>query len=294
MKILICSDGMPAAESATRLAGLVAPKLQAAVTLLGIAEKSSDEPALWSALEKEAGSLRARSVPPEIVLGFGEPVQQIVEQTGKTSYDLVLIGARRTESSGSYWRTEKTYEVIKSIEPPVLVAIGDCEKIKRILVCTGGKEFIEQALELTGKLAAPLGASITLLHIMAEPPAMYADLVRLEEDVDRLLHSNSELGINLARQKKYLEQLGVATDVRIRHGIVIDQVLAEFNQGDYDLVVTGSSRARGMLRHYIMGDVTRMIVDRVNCPVLIARSGRISGPRGCLSTVRRWFHPSGR
>jgi len=48
---------------------------------------------------------------------------------------------------------------------------------------------------------------------MAEPPAIYADLVRLEEDVTRLLESNSELGINLRTQKQDLEKLGVPTEV---------------------------------------------------------------------------------
>src|SRR5437016_12992575 len=84
---------------------------------------------------------------------------------------------------------------------------------------------------------------------MAEPPAIYADLVRLEEDVTRLLESNSELGINLRTQKQDLEKMGVPTEVHVRHGIVVDQVFAEVRKSNYDLIVTGSSQARGMLRH---------------------------------------------
>jgi nucleotide-binding universal stress UspA family protein len=122
-------------------------------------------------------------------------------------------------------------------------------------------------------LAAAVGASVTLLHVMAEPPAIYADLVRLEEDVDRLLESKSELGTNLRQQKRELEHLGVSAEVRVRHGIVIDQVFEEAREGDYDLIVTGTSQARGLLRHYIMGDLTLSILNRANCPVLVARAG---------------------
>jgi nucleotide-binding universal stress UspA family protein len=286
MRILICSDGMPASESATRLAGLVAPQLQAELVLFGIAEEADHEGPLRDALDRQANSLRDRGVTPQIVLGSGEPIRQIVDQTTKTKYDLVVIGARWTGSTGSEWRPEKTYEVIKSIEPPVLVAIDDCAQLKRILVCTGGKEFIEAALEFTGKLAGPIGASVTLLHVMAEPPAMFADLVQLEEDVGRLLESGSELGLNLSQQKQDMERLGVSTEVRIRHGIVVDQVFAEIQRGGYDMIVTGSSRARGMLRHYIMGDLTRTILNRAVCPVLVARAGEISRPRGFFG----WFH----
>jgi nucleotide-binding universal stress UspA family protein len=290
MKILICSDGMPAAESAIQLGGLLAGPLQAETTILGIAEKSGDERPLREALEKQAQSLRAQKFGLEISMHAGEPVRQILDQTSKTSYDLVVIGARWTGATGHYWRSEKTYEVIKAIQPPVLVAIGECKQLKRFLVCTGGKEFIEQAIQLTGKLAAALGASVALLNVMAEPPAIYADLVQLEEDVSRLLESKSELGTNLQRQKRELERLGVSAEVRLRHGIVIDQVFEEARDGDYDLIVTGTSQARGLLRHYIMGDLTRSILNHANCPVLVARGGRPPAIGGFWDLLKHLFH----
>jgi len=289
MKILICSDGMPPAEAAIQLGGLLAEPLKAQIALLGIAETSSDEQSLREALQKQAGLLDGRGISLDIIVQSGEPVRQIVDQTSKNRYDLVVIGARWTGATGHHWRSEKTYEVIKSIQPPVLVAIGECKKLKRFLVCTGGKEFIEQAVQFTGTLAAAVNASVTLLHVMAEPPAMYADLVRLEENVEQLLESKSELGINLRRQKRELERLGVSAEVRLRHGIVIDQVFEEAREGDYDLIVTGTSQARGLLRHYIMGDLTRSILNRANVPVLVARAGPPKPVQTLWRAVREMF-----
>ncbi len=289
MKILICSDGMPAADNATRLGGRLAGPLQAETTLLGIAEKLRDEAPLREALEAQAQSLRALGIQPELVVRAGEPVRQIIHQTSTKNYDLIVIGARRTGRSGLYWRSRKTYEVIKAISPPVLVAIRDSERLNRFLVCTGGKAFIENAVQLTGKLAAAAGASVTLLHVMAEPPAIYTDLVQLEEDVDRLLESGSELGLNLVEQKKDIERLGVRAEVRVRHGVVLSQVFAEVNEGNYDLIVTGSSQARGILRHYIMGDLTRSILNRANCPVLVARPDKGQSGGSVLSLIKRFF-----
>jgi nucleotide-binding universal stress UspA family protein len=289
MKILVCSNGMPAADSATRLGALLASPLHAETTLLGIAERADDEPALRQALEKQSEWLRQKNVSPQIAIGAGEPIRQIVDQTTKAKYDLVIIGARKTGSTGLHWRSEKTYEVIKSISPPVLVAMGEWAQLKQFLVCTGGKEFIEDAVQLAGKLASAVGAAVTLLHVMAEPPAIYADLVRMEEDVAQLLGSNSELGINLRSQKQQLEKMGVPTEVRVRHGIVVDQVFAEAREKSYELIVTGSSQARGMFRHYIMGDLTRSILNHANCPVLVARAGTASGPRGVWRSIQRAF-----
>ena len=100
MKILICSDGKPAADNATRIAGLLAGPSRAEATLLGIAEKPSDERPLRDALEAQAQSLRADGIAPEIVVRAGEPVRQILNQTSATTYDLVVIGARTKVGPG--------------------------------------------------------------------------------------------------------------------------------------------------------------------------------------------------
>jgi len=289
MKILICSDGTAAADNAISLAKLLVSPLQAEITLLGIAEKSDDEDPLRRALEKQVDALRDRIASMHLIVQYGEPVHQIVDVTGETTFDLVIIGARWTGATGQYWRSVRTYDVIKSVTPPVLVAIGQCNQLRRVLVCTGGKEFAEQAVQLSGKIAAAVGASVTLLHVMAEPPGIYADLISLEEDVERLLESRSELGLNLRRQKKELDRLGVKAEVRLRHGIVIDQVFEEAGAGDYDLIVTGTSQTRGLLGHYIMGDLTRSIVNRANCSVLVARAGKGKSSRTFGAALKRLF-----
>jgi nucleotide-binding universal stress UspA family protein len=289
MKILICSDGMPASENAIELAALLTGPLKAELTLLGIAEKSSDEGPLREALERQARSLGTESAAPDIVVRAGEPVRQILDQTSNAGYGLVIVGARWTGATGQYWRSQRMYEVIKTIQPPVLVAIGERKQLKRFLVCTGGKEFIERAVQFTGEIAAPLGASVTLLHVMAEPPAIYVDLVRLEENVDQLLESKSELGTNLLREKRELERLGVSAEVRLRHGLVVDQVFEEVHAGDYDLIVTGTSQARGLLGHYIMGDLTRSILNSANVPVLVARAGKPKATRTLWKAIKGLF-----
>jgi nucleotide-binding universal stress UspA family protein len=271
---------------------MLAGPLKAQTTLLGIAETSDTEQPLRDALRQHATSLQSRGISPEIVVHSGEPIHQILDQTAKSEYDLVVIGARWTGAVGEYWRSRKTYEVIKTVQPPVVVAISERKELKRFLVCTGGKEFIEQAVQFTGRLAAAVGASVTLLHVMAEPPAMYADLVRMEENVDQLLQSKSELGINLLRQKRELDRLGVPAEVHVRHGIVIDQVFEEVREGDYDLLVTGTSQARGLLRHYIMGDLTRSILNRANVPVLVARAGPLKPARTLWKAIKGLFGTS--
>jgi nucleotide-binding universal stress UspA family protein len=289
MKILLCSDGTPSSDNAAHLTGLLIGQCQTALTLLGIAEQPGDEQPLRAALEKEMEPLRAAGLAIELVVRPGDPIRQIVDLSTATQFDLTIIGARAKGASGLYWRSEKTYEVVKAVHAHVLVAVGECVQLKRFLVCTGGKRFIDDAVRLTGELAKCAGASVTLLHVMAEPPAIYADLVALEEDVDQLIASGSELGKNLHSEKEMLEKRGVAVEIRIRHGIVLDEVFKEMSEGGHDLIVTGSSQTRGPFRHYIMGDLTRSILNRAECPVLVARAGKTARVGGFLRSLRNLF-----
>ncbi len=279
MHLLICSDGTDPADKPTRLGGIIGSACGAKATLLGIAERADAEDLLRAALASESKLLTERGLEHEVIIRTGDPVEQILGQTAEKKYDVVVIGTRLKQRSGRHWRSARTYEVIKAIPPPVLIATGDCETVTRALVCTGGKRYIDAAVQLTGEIAACVKAEVTLLHVMAEPPAIFADLVRREEDVEGLLAGGSELGENLRAQKESLEKLGVPTTVRVRHGIVLDQVFAELREGGHDLIVTGTSQARGALQHYIMGDLTRSIVNRADCPVLVARptNGRSGG-----------------
>lgn len=287
MKILICSDGSIQANEAIQFGGLISAACQAETTLLGITEKGSEEDAVFEALKQGSQSLKQLKVNAELIIKAGEPIEEIVRRTQETKYDLVVIGAVQKGTRGPFLMSAKAYKIIKAVEPPVLAVIGSRAALKRILICSGGEKYIDTAVHFAGEMARNFGAKITLFHVMANPPSDYADLIKMEEDVNLLLHSSSDLGQNLRAEKELLEKLGVESRVRLRHGLVLSEVLKEIKRGDYDLVVTGSSPASGNLRTYIMGNITREIVNRAECPVLVVRGAQT--PAGIGSSLKGFF-----
>jgi nucleotide-binding universal stress UspA family protein len=271
MKILMCSDGSMQARAALRFGGIIAATNQAEVTILGIMERPGDEAPMFESLKDAQQELKARGVNAEVAIKAGNPVEEILKKTRETPFDLVIIGAVRRGMRGPFLMSATAYKLIKAIEPPVLVVIGVRQSLRNILICSGGERYIDRAVGISGRLAKAAGATITLLHVMAEPPTIYADLIELEENSRLLLRSNSDLGRNLRREKESLETIGVRCDVRLRHGLVVDEVFKEIRQGDYDLIVTGSSPAGDALRSYIMGNITREIVNTAERPVLVVR-----------------------
>jgi nucleotide-binding universal stress UspA family protein len=287
MKILICSDGSIQAENAVRFGSLIAEKCGAETTVLGITEKPSEDDVVFESLRRAQQLVKERGVSAELIVKAGEPIEEIVRRTEETTYDLVVIGAVRKGTRGPFLMSAKAYKIIKAVAPPVLVVIGDRQTLNQILICSGGEKYIDRAVSFTGAIARAAGAKVTLFHVMAEPPAVYSDLIKMEEDVNLLLHSKSVLGQNLRREKEELQEMGVTAEVRLRHGLVISEVFKEIRRGDYDLVVTGSSPEGGNLRSYIMGNITREIVNRAECPVLVVRGGE--APAGFGKSLKGFF-----
>jgi nucleotide-binding universal stress UspA family protein len=271
MKVLICSDGSVQADRAMRLGTTIAAACQAEVTLLGIIEVQGQSDPILDSLKRGQALLQDKGVQAELTTKVGNPIGEILKRTQESHYDLVVIGAVRKEARGLFWLSSKAYKIVKEVEPPVLIVSGRTTNLKRVLICSGGRSYIDPAVHLTGRIAHGLGATVTLLHVLPEPPAIYARLPRMHETTEWLLGSNSELGLNLRREKETLESLQVSTEVKVREGSVLNEILSEITEGGYDLVVTGSALSGG-LRTYVLGDVSREIVNRATCPVLVVRS----------------------
>jgi nucleotide-binding universal stress UspA family protein len=283
MKILICDDGSEQAERAMRLGAAIAGACQAEVTLLGIQESPGASQALLDSLKRGQSLLEDKKIHAELITKSGNPIEEIVKRARETVYDLVVIGAARKETRGAFWMSSKTYKLIKEVRSPVLSVAGETTSISRILICSGGKRYIDDAVLLTRTIAVGLNATVTLLHVTSEPPGILAHLPRVEQDAEFLLRSQSELAKNLRREKETLESMSVHTEVKLRHGGVLDQVLREIREGNYELVVAGSALSRGF-RTYVLGDVTREIINRATCAVLVARGQPVAG-----ASQFKWF-----
>lgn len=288
MKILICTDGSEQSERATRLGIELASACRAEVTLFAIKETAGGSDSILDALRRAQQALEARKIAAEAVTKSGNPIEEIIKRTEELAYDLVVIGAVRKGNSGPFSMSSKAYKIVKLIKPPVLIVMGNVVAVKKILLCTGGKGYIESAFELIGKIAQGTGASVSLFHVLAQPPAIYSEFQKFEQDVDLILSSSSELGRNLRREKESLSALGIPTEVRLREGFVLEEISHEIQDNAYDLIVAGSSLSTGPLRTYVLGDVTREIVDRAECPVLIAR--HTTRPANLAEKLKDFFH----
>ena len=279
LKVLVCSDGSERGEKVVRTAALITVPGAAVTTLLGIREGREEPDAFRDALLSQQRILEEGGATVELAIADGEPVAEIVRRTDETVYDLVVIGALRKGRRMTDPLTTRTYRIVKAIVPPVLIAIGDRPRLEEILLAIGGGHFPEvadgargSAVEITARVARATGARVTVFHVVAEPPAMHAGLRRRQSDTASILRSDPGLARMLGERRRRLEELGVESRLRVRHGFVADEILEERRSEGYDLVVVGSALAAGPIRSYLLGGVTREVLDRADCPVLVVRT----------------------
>ncbi|SDK71268.1 universal stress protein [Lacicoccus qingdaonensis] len=67
-----------------------------------------------------------------------------------------------------------------------------------------------------------------------------------------------------------LDELGLNYDIRIKTGRVIQELLKEINENDYEIVVMSNKRSKMAIKH-VLGHVTHKIAKRVNTPVMIVK-----------------------
>lgn len=272
MKILICTIGSKQRKSTLRFASRVAEALAASTTLLGVVDKKSKAEELEQVLQEVALNLSKRELPIQFRVESGDAEDVVMEELETAPYDLVVLGSLGKKRSHRRLFDSVAMSIVERAQSSVLVYRGDRSCLSRILICTSGTEHGHQAVWAGASLACGAGAEATVLHVVNVLPSMYAGLEKMEETLAELLQSATERSRELTWAAQVVKSECEISELKLRRGIVTDEILRESQEGDYDLIVVGSSMAAGGLVRALLGDATREIVRRAQCPVLVVRA----------------------
>ncbi|HEY5648908.1 MAG TPA: universal stress protein [Nitrospiria bacterium] len=176
----------------------------------------------------------------------------------------------------------------------------------RILMCTDGQPYSEEAIRFGGRFAHELDADVTVLHV--RPKTSGGDWVHITTARKKMGEWDLEIpGVEyLKRAKEILATVGLTQlspdgESRIRHafresreggveihiigrraervrlklreGEAAPEILEEASQGGYDLVITGSGGHEG-IASYFVGSTALRVAEFSPCSVLIAKNIR--------------------
>jgi nucleotide-binding universal stress UspA family protein len=243
--------------------------------VLGVSETDGDQIALFASIDRIEMVLGGPRPGLQRKVRYGHASEQIVKETEENQYDLVAIGARGGHRGLAGLRTGSTaHKLARALQTPILIARNAPERLKRILICTAAEAPSEETLRIGGALVASSGAETGLLHVMSQLA------LRLDSPPEDLLDTAKSAIERHTREGRHLEyatyvlnQVGVTGPInpRLRHGLVVDEVLAEVAEGGYDLLVIGGhyQHKKNRWLDILLDDVTGQLLSSAPCSVLI-------------------------
>jgi nucleotide-binding universal stress UspA family protein len=271
MKMLICTIGSKRRKATLRFAAKVATALAADVTLMGVVGKNRDMEELGQALEPFAQQLTEQGQAVRMQVEAGDAEDLVMQELEAGAYDLIALGRLAKKRSRRSFLSSVAMRIIERAQTSVLVIKGDRSGLSRVLICVSGTEYGHLSVWAGAALACGARAQATILHVVDALPSMYTGLEQMEETLAELLQSDSEKSREIRWAAQVVRDECEISEIKLRRGIVADEMLREGKDGDHDLLVLGSSKAGGGLVRVLMGDLNRQIVTRAERPVLVVQ-----------------------
>lgn len=235
-------DGAAEASPSLEWARALSARIDAAVTVLGVAENREGAAALQTRLQDRKGAYGLSQA--EIRSCFGNPVEQLGHAQREGVFDLAVLDV-------SGYTGAPLIRLLECCTNPVLMVRAGPGGFRRILICTAAGEPGKNDVRVGGRLARWLDASATLLHVKG-PGVVLSPTA----------HSHLE------RASATLRGLEVESQVRIRDaGSPSEGILSELREGSYDLVVVGVHGPGGR-SIFNPEDVTFKVLQFAEQPVL--------------------------
>jgi nucleotide-binding universal stress UspA family protein len=274
MKILIASKPSSHAKRAAQYGYMLTKLTKAEATIVHVIQRPDEREEGNTFLKTQNQATKKIGLTVDLVLRVGRVSEQIVHLAYEGEFDLIVLGVGSRETLLRRELTPTNEKILANAPCPVLIAKGETEQIENLLVLHSGQEgqgTILRFLEHAGKLIRK-NSKVTLLHVMSQIGAGYrVEDWELRAEASELVKARTLEGSWLSEGVKALEYARkVKVAPRVRHGFVIDEILREVEQGDYDIVVLGSHR-KGGWTEFLVDNIAKQVISRVNRPVLVVQ-----------------------
>lgn len=275
MKLLVCTDGSPAAELAALLVSRFHLPHETELTLLGVIDEHGDTATLDSSFGRMTEMLGGDRPELKRLVRRGDSYEQILAEAVEHAYDLVVVGGGGQHHGLLHFKVgSTTSKLARKLHTHFLVARNVPEKIGKVLICTGAEAPAVDTMRVGGQMISGVSAQVAVLHVMSQitlkPGSIPEELVATAEIA---ITRNTREGQHLKRAIQQLTQAGVPGPIapRLRHGLVVDEVLSELKEGSYDLMIVGAHYQPGQNRWLgiLLDDVTDQLLNQASCSVLI-------------------------
>lgn len=270
MQLLLVTNGAEETRPALQAGVQMAQYFSGFVTLLGVQEPGDAHHPVAEAMSETMAALQQADIDYRVLRQTGYAEDVLVDVAARQLYDMVVVGSLGRPALRRWLLGRSIRHFLEFIPHPLLYVPQLPRAWRRMLVCLGGLGYALPAERFAVSLAEKTGGDLTLLHIVPPLSREYPVTEQLRHDWQHIDQSDTVIGRSLQRA----EALAPQARCKIRHGEVVEEILAEIREGDYDLVCMGSPYGLNSLRTLLTPNVTAEIAEKSGRPVYAARSVR--------------------
>lgn len=274
-ELLIATNGFKGTWNAIEYGAWLAELMQTRVTLLGVNEKRrlaaiDDHHPLEDIFARAVEIFQSKGVAYDLVVRNGDAEHVIPEYANPG--DFITVVSPLGRSRLRHWLIGRSFrDLMEQIKGPILYVREIRLPLRKILLSAGGLGYEVTAENLALQVANLSRAEVTILHVIPPMDLDYPTTRKARGHVGDLQDTDTVLGRSLRKGLDVAKQAGLNAKVITRQGHVVEEILAEVREGNYDLVCMGSRYSAHALRQLYTPNVTAEVAEAVSCPVLTVR-----------------------
>jgi len=218
-------------------------------------------------LDRAAAKILAEGLAPgggsrmvEVKARGGSPEEAIAAQVLECDYNLVALAPAGRKGFIRLFYGSMVAHVVRRLSTSVLVVRGEgTAPPRKILVCVSGSRHSLTNVTVAAQIAGWFGSDLSLLTILSQVSVDMAGTEPFEGASDSFLANDHPLAAHLRVAAEIGRKIGSPPKVRVRQGLISDEIVDDIRENGHDLLVIGTHRAEDFDTVY--EDITNELVQ---------------------------------
>lgn len=269
--LLIFTNGYEGTWPSIEYGAWMAHNMQAHLTLTGVIERNDRDHPVEEIFGRAVSLFQKSNLDYSLELENGNVEESIVSMAHANAEQMLIFGPfgrpqlRRMVVGNSF------RHIMAFVSAPILYVPVACIPLEKVLICIGGLGYTVTAEHLGLRLAQMNAASVTLLAVVPPINLDYPEARKIRDNWKNLADTDTLTGRSLREGLENARKAGMEAKIRVRHGNIVEQILAEVNETTYDLICMGSQYSAHGLRQLYTPNITADVAETGQCPILTAR-----------------------
>jgi nucleotide-binding universal stress UspA family protein len=279
--LLVATNGFKGTWMAIEYGAWLAELLKVKVTLLGVTENYENPAAiddhhpLEEIYAKAVELFQQKGLEYELLIQNGEAEQIIPERANR--YNVITVVSPLGRPQLRRWLTGRSFRpLMEKIKGPILYVPEVRLPLKKLLISAGGLGYEVAAENLALQVATASRADVAILHVIPPTDLDYPTTRDVRKYAADLSDTDTLLGRSLRKAVDIAKAAGLNAHLVTRQGHVVEEILAEIREGNYEMVCMGSAYSAHTLRQLYTPNVTAEVAEAAPCPVLTVRHSAAS------------------